>query len=140
MNKVIKIKIEVENESQRGNYQTHFTLTEMLFTDYNNLFNSEAMMQNFKDMMKHSKGFTMLTATLFKYKEGYSQQEDTVSSFRFCKKYDELTCSNLKGNKFDNWFTTNEKLIASKVMDMINAGNTLFIETLKEVDQLVICN
>lgn len=132
-NKIVKLEIEIENEFKCG-LRGKMEIVEMIFTDYSHLLDVETILENYKFALKKLNGFTMLTASLLIYEDGYYQNRDKeiVSSFRYTNKYGEVKKSRLNGNCYNNFFDTSAKSINLDIKEMVEIGNRKFIDILKK--------
>lgn len=132
--KKIAIEIEIENE-MIGGMVGSFVIRDVLFTEYDGLFDSEQIIDKYKTAMKRLTGFTMMTATLTLRNDGdygYNKAQDVVSSFRYTNRYDEVKYSKWFNNRYENWFLADKKDMTDKLKDMIALANRTYIQALKQ--------
>lgn len=131
--KTIKLEIEIEKEFQTGLYGK-MEIREMIFTEFSNLLNFEAILNNYKLALKKLDGFTMLTATLMVYNSNSwtIHDQEILASFRYLNRYQEVKKSRLNGNCYNDFQENNIKNILPDIKEMLEKGNRKFIDLLKE--------
>ena len=124
MENMIKFKIEIEKE-----FSTDLTCTfyvkDILFKEYNRMFNKEDILLNYKKAIKKSEGFRMLTIDL--YKDG-----QTINSYRFINNYGQITGCKLNFNKYDNFEEKDSKDILKEISNILEYGNNEYLKMIRE--------
>jgi hypothetical protein len=132
MKKIIKIEIEIEKQFNI-NLKAEFKISEMLFTEYDNLFDYDSIKENYKKVLKKLEGFNMITATLFVYNDGEWRMgyDNIKSSFRYVNRSGEIKKSKWYGNGYLDFADAMEKNVLSDIKEMVEAGNKTYIELIK---------
>lgn len=129
----VRINLEIENKPSFGNISSKYEVYQLLFTDYNNLFDFTQFNEDLKTCLKQIKNnWTMLTIDLCKGDYPYT----LVSSVCFLKEDGLLTLSHLIGNRFEHWNEVNSnefKAISLQLQCKVDEGNKLFMDTLREI-------
>jgi hypothetical protein len=132
--KKIAIEIEVEYDIAIG-LSGKFDIRTLLFTEYDSLMESEAVIINYRTALKKLGGFSMLTATLTlrdKNDYGWNKPQDVVKSWRYVKRYDEVTFAPWNGHRYEDYAPSDKRSIESRLKELVILANTTYVQQLKE--------
>ena len=134
MKQIVKIEISIEHEVQTG-LRAECHITDMLFTEYDNLLSFDNIKENLTVALKMLKSFSMLTIEVYDYEDSFSlyNKKNIISGRRFLNKYNEITKANLQGNKFEHWNPSNKKEIFETLKDCVDTANKRYITLIKKV-------
>jgi hypothetical protein len=132
--KKIAIEIEVEYDIAIG-LSGKFEIRTLLFTEYDSLMESEEVITNYRTALKKLGGFSMLTATLTlrdKNDYGWNKPQDVVKSWRYVKRYDEVTFAPWNGHRYEDYAPSDKRSIESRLKELVILANTTYVQQLKE--------
>lgn len=132
--KKIAIEIEVDYDIAIGLYGK-FEVREVIWTQHNDLMESESLIAKYRTALKKLGNFTMLTATLILRDAndyGYAKTQDLVKSWRYVNRYDEVTFAPWNGHRYEDYAPSNKKSIESRLKDLVILANTTYVQQLKE--------
>lgn len=148
MKKSFKILIEVSKRNVSG-IDAEYRWIDILFHDSTRTFDKADIVAKYKEMMRMSKGFYILTISLVTRRDegNWMDKEDIISSVRFVN--DNTYSDDIESIKYGKWtgfrygnpigdgerdFTpTNKKNILGEIEEIVYRGNNAFIEMLKEI-------
>jgi len=115
----LKLIIDIESKFN-GRINGTLSVSDMLFSEFNNLIDAEEMIKGVKQCIKMLKGFGMLTIRLTDG-EQYETFPKEIHSVRFTKHYGEIKmASALKTNAhsyYDGWEIAKEKAIYDTIRE-----------------------
>lgn len=141
MKKILKIEVEIEGKSQQ-NLRGKFEAYQMIFTDYETLFDYDAIAAAVKKAMLKLGGFEMLTMQLTVQNE--NEYPITVKNIKRSHRY--VTRGHIEADKYVDgiekadmtadgsyqvWNVKDKKDIFESLRYMVDQGNRTFIELLK---------
>jgi hypothetical protein len=140
MHKKIAIEIEVEYDIAIG-LSGKFDIRSVLFTEYDSLLDAEGVIANYRTALKKLGNFSMLTATLTlrdKDDYGWNKPQDVVRSWRYVKRYDEVTFAPWNGHRYEDYTpipvsVSDKKAIESRLKDLVAEANSTYIQQLKKL-------
>lgn len=139
MEKTIKITIEIESEIDR-NIISNIKITDMLFTNYNNMLDADNILEGFKKAMKVSKNFKDISICVNTSDYGdYSYASyKHIQSFRILNNYGVITASegNVTHGNFVNYLPFDIKHLNDVVKDHVKRANSQFIIEVKNKQTL----
>jgi hypothetical protein len=116
-------------------------IVDMLFTEYNNLFDVKHIVEKVKLGLKRlDKKFDMLTITLTCGNE-HDCYPPVVESYRFLQTDGVIKYSRLRNNKYGSetspvadkgWIEAIQNPVLARVAELAELGNTTFINALRE--------
>ena len=121
----LKLSIEIEQDSKLGtNVRGTFTVTDMLFSDFDNLLDAEYLCKDVKNCIKTLKGFYMLTIRLTDDAE-YVTYPKEVTAARFINRFGkiEMAIINVYGNCYDNWTAAKDSHIYENIREIVKNAN-----------------
>lgn len=137
MEKVVRININIEARFETG-FSCEFSLTDMLFTSYEDVFNYEYLTGNLKKaLVKCGNKFEMLTITLASG-NSHDTYPPVIDSYRFLYRSENIVYSKLRGNSYGNenidggWYVSSKKQIFEMIKALCETGNRTFINLIKE--------
>ncbi len=131
--KQFKLSIEIEKDSpELGNVTSK--ITDMLFQSISSQLDARYSIEKVKNCISKFKGFDMLTIDLTETEENnYYAKPIIISSWRWVNRYGELKKAKFENNSYTDWSeNTSVKEIYSKIKNMTDEVNYLFIETLRK--------
>jgi hypothetical protein len=148
MKKSFKITIEIEKKNVNGIDST-YRWVDMLFHSSTRTFDKGDVISMYKEMLKCSKGFQMLTISLTtRLDEGYwSPNEETLCSFRFVNgnsytnDIDDIKSGKWNGSSYGHpigdgerdFLPCTKKIINPSIEEVVSQGNAAFIEMLNSL-------
>ena len=125
MRKIFEIKVEIDGSFANTDIKSSFVTSQMLFTDFNNLFDYETLKNNTATCLKKCGKFNMLTVTLMVRNENVYSQE-VLSSFRFVDRYaGEIAFSRWNGYSYNDFQPSELKKLNGLLKDLTNKGNSV---------------
>ena len=121
----LKLSIEIEQDSKLGtNVRGTFTVTDMLFGDFDNLLDADYLCKDVKKCIKTLKGFYMLTIRLTDDAEYVSYPKE-VTAARFINRFGkiEMAIINVYGNCYDNWTAAKDSHIYENIREIVKNAN-----------------
>lgn len=133
MKRTIKLQITIEHDIAIGLHSS-FEISDMLFTDFDNLLYYDNIKENLDTALKMSKGFSMLTIDLYDYdSNSFYAQKNVITGKRYLCKNGEITKATLtNGNTYEFWNPSTKKDIFESLKDMVDAANRKYIALIKD--------
>ena len=126
MNKTtLKLSIEIEQDSKLGtNVRGTFIVSDMLFSDFDNLLDADYLCNDVKHCIKALKGFYMLTIRLTDDLEFVSYPKE-ITSVRFVNRFGkmEMAIADSFGNFYDRWNESKDAHIYENIREMVKNAN-----------------
>jgi len=126
MNKTtLKLSIEIEQDSKLGtNVRGTFTVSDMLFSDFDHLLDAESLCKDVKQCIKTLKGFYMLTIRLTDDEEYFTYPKE-VTSVRIINRFDKLEMAIIDkySNCFTQWNESKDAHIYENIREMVKNAN-----------------
>ena len=131
MKTTFRIEIEIENEI--GDVKITTRAYDIIFTEYNNLFNPAKILDSYKVAMKHAGDFKMITMYVCSNPELYFNDKKFYREIRFVKdSTGVITISTCKNNRFEVWNPATKKDIVTNLIELTEIGNREYITVLKQ--------
>ena len=136
MKTTLKLSINIEQDTKFGcNVTGEFNVTDMIFSDLNNLLDAESMIADVKKCLKLLKGFKMLTIRLTDGIQ-YESYPTEIHSVRFTNHYGEIKmayANKTSGhNCYTNWEIVKEKDIYDNIRTFVQNANILQVGKIRE--------
>jgi hypothetical protein len=102
MNTSIKLSIEIENDRFDYGIEANFKVTDILFSDFNNLMDAEDIIGKVRKCLRAIKSYKMISIYLTEG-EQFSSYPKCLEAVRFTNNYGEVKMAYAVNNYFEHW-------------------------------------